>query len=77
MKEGAAPQIVPGRAVEAETRRDAVGELRDASAVARGVRIAGVDELGEGEDQVLGVLVLVGELLEGDERLHPREKLVG
>ena len=64
----APPHVGPGASVQAHPRGDPVGILRDAAAVAGRVGVARVDRLREREDDVLGVLVLVGELLEHDER---------
>ena len=68
VEERAAPHVRARGGIQAHAGRDAVGVLGDPAAVPGRVRVARIDRLGEREDDVLGVLVLVGELLEHDER---------
>jgi len=76
VEERPAPHLEPGGGIQLHARGDSVRVFRDPAAVAGGVGVPSVDGSRQSQDHVLGVLVLVREVFQHDERAHAREKLL-
>lgn len=76
VKERAAADGLNVTRLQAHLPRHVAGVQRHSPAVSRSVAVAGVDRPGEHQDDPLGMLVLVGEVLEENERPDAGEQLV-